>query len=193
VTEAKAGAGAPRIERLGPRLWRAYDRQGRGYTLRPLVPDDAQALMRAFAREAPEDRLMRLFSAMPKLPERLARRLCTVDPARDVALVFLADDAPGELAGGARVMRGPDEASGEYAVSVASDRKGSGLGRMALEAALAVAAEMGVRRVWGTVARRNSAMRGLARRLGMTDRADPDDPTLVITEMTLPSSATDRE
>ena len=173
------------VERLGPRLWRTRDRMGRGYTLRPLVPEDAAALMRAYEKEAPEDRLMRLFTAMPQLPERLAVKLCTVDPSRDVALAWVADDAPGELVGGARLMRDRTGDGAEVAVSVASDLKGQGLGRKALETALEVGAEMGVARVWGSVSRRNRAMRGLAKRLGMSERPDPDDGALVICEKAL--------
>jgi acetyltransferase len=173
------------VERLGPRLWRTRDRTGRAYTLRPLVPEDAPALMRAFLLEAPEDWLMRLLSAMPRLPERMARKLCTVDPERDVALVWVADDAPGDLAAGARLMRDATGDGAEFAVTVASRLKGCGLGRKALETVLEVGAEMGIRRAWGMVDRGNAAMRGLARRLGMTERADPDDRTLVICEKRL--------
>jgi hypothetical protein len=39
--------------------------------------------------------------------------------------------------------------------------------------------------VWGTVDRRNQGMRHLARSLGMTERRDPDDPSSVITELSL--------
>lgn len=173
------------VERLGPRLWRTRDRTGRAYTLRPLVPGDAPALMKAFLLEAPEDRLMRLFSAMPKLPERMARKLCTVDPDRDVALVWVPDDSPGDLAAGARLMRDATGDGAEFAVSVASQLKGRGLGRKALETVLEVGAEMGIGRAWGTVNRANTAMRALARRLGMTERPEPDDRTLVICEKAL--------
>jgi RimJ/RimL family protein N-acetyltransferase len=173
------------VERLGPRLWRTRDHEGRGYTLRPLVPEDAPALMRAYEAEAPEDRLMRLFTALPRLPRRLAVKLCTVDPLRDVALVWVPDDAPGELAGGARLMRDAAGDGAEFAVSVASHLKGRGLGCKALETALEAGAELGIGRVWGTVSRRNLGMRGLAKRLGMTERPDPDDRTLVICEKRL--------
>jgi acetyltransferase len=173
------------VERIGPRIWRTRDGEGRGYTLRPLVSEDAPALMRAYEAEAPEDRFMRLFTVLPRLPHRLAVKLCTVDPQRDVALVWVADDTPGELVGGARLMRDAAGDGAEFAVSVASHLKGRGLGRKALETAFEVGAEMGIGRVWGTVNRRNRGMRGLAKRLGMTERSDPDDRTLVICEKRL--------
>jgi acetyltransferase len=180
----------PGVERVGPRRWRVVSRTGRAFHLRPIRPDDAPALQRAFAAQKPEDRKLRLLSAIPRLPDRMALRFCTVDGVRDAALVLVSDDAPDTLFGGARLMRdgAPGTLEGEraeFAVSVASDLQGEGLGRMALETVLSLGAEMGIRRVWGSVSRTNAGMRGLARSLGMTERADPDDGALVVCEKTL--------
>lgn len=181
-------AATPAIARLGPRLWRVTDREGRGYSLRPIRPEDAPALIAAFDEQSPEDRRMRVRGVLRRLPERMARALCTVDPARDVALVLEPEAAPGTLAGGARVMRDREGTGGEYAVSVASRLKGQGLGRLVLATTLAAAAETGITRVWGLVDRGNDGMRALARRLGMAERADPDDHGGVITELALPAA-----
>jgi RimJ/RimL family protein N-acetyltransferase len=117
----------------------------------------------------------------------VARAFCTVDQSRDVGLMLEPEAAPGTLAGGARVMRDREGTGGEYAVSLASSLKGQGLGRLILSAALAAAAEQGMTQVWGVVDRGNDGMRALARRLGMTERPDPDDHSGVITEMALPA------
>lgn len=175
----------PGVERLGPRLWRITDRAGRRYALRPISPDDAPALRRAFAAQDPEDRRMRLRAALPKLPERMAVGFCTVDHARDAVYVLVPELAPGTLAGGARVMRDREGTGAEYAVTMASTLKGLGLGRPVLATTLQAAAELGITHVWGTVDRRNHGMRRLAARLGMTERRDPDDPSSVITELDL--------
>jgi acetyltransferase len=173
------------VERLGPRLWRTEDRTGRGYRLREIRPGDAPALQRAFAAQAPEDRKLRLLSAIPRLPDRMAQRFCTVDGVRDFALVWVPEDAPEELAGGARLMRDPNGESAEFAVSVASGLKGHGLGRKALETVMELGKENGIRRVWGSISTENRAMRALAKRLGMTERTDADDFSLVVAEKTL--------
>ncbi len=178
------------VEHIGPRRWLTHDRDGREYVLRPIRPDDAPALQRAFAAQSPEDRKLRLLSAIARLPERMALRFCTVDETRDAALVLVRPDAPDALFGGARLMRdaAPDAPGGdraEFAVSVASDLHGHGLGRKALETVMELGREMGITRVWGSVSRANGGMRGLAARLGMTERRDPDDATLVICEKTL--------
>jgi acetyltransferase len=180
-------AALPEARRLGPRLWQVTDRQGRRYSLRPIRPDDAPALIAAFDAQSPEDRRMRVRGVLKRLPERMARAFCTVDDTRDVALVLVPEDAPGTLAGGARVMRDREGTAGEYAVSMASAMKGRGLGRLVLGIALGVAAETGMTRVWGLVDRKNDGMRALARRLGMAERADPDDHGGVVTEMALPA------
>jgi len=171
------------VARLGPRLWRAETRDGRALRLREIRPEDAPALMAAFARQDADDRKLRLLSAMPRLPERMAQRFCTVDGVRDFCLVWEPEDALGALAGGARLMRDAgDETRAEFAVSVASDLKGHGLGRKALETVMELGAEEGIERVWGSISRANAPMRGLAARLGMTERPDPDDRSLVIAE-----------
>lgn len=180
------------VARLGPRLWTTTDRAGRGYRLRPITPADAPALQRAFAAQDPHDRVMRLLSVVARLPDRMALKFATIDAARDVCLVLEPDAAPGTLAGGARLMRDAGGDAAEFAVSVASALKGQGLGRKALEVVLEVGAEMGISRVWGLVSRRNAAMRGLGARLGMRERPDPDDPSLVIVETDLATAPQSR-
>jgi acetyltransferase len=181
------------VERLGPRLWRLIDRGGRAYALRPIDPTDAPALQRAYAAQDPEDRRMRLRSALPKLSDRMARHFCTVDHAQDAVYVLVPEIAPNTLAGGARVMRdAPGAARGEYAVSLASTLKGLGLGRALLGTVLQAAAELGITEVWGTVDRRNHGMRRLAEKLGMKERRDPDDPAGVITEIALTAPRSSR-
>jgi acetyltransferase len=171
------------VERVGPFAWIVRDRSGRLYALRTLTPADAPALQAAFAAQAPKDRMLRTRSASPRLPERVALRFCTVDETRDVGLGLFPTAEPARLCGGARVMRdGAGEARGEFAVSVASDLKGEGLGRLALETAIEAARGIGIARVWGSIERGNDGMRALARRLGLVERADPDDHALVIAE-----------
>ena len=171
------------VERLDRFAWLVRDRQGRLYTLRTLRPEDAPALQAAFAAQAHEDRVLRTRSALPRLPDRMALRFCTVDEAQDVGLALFPVADPGRLVGGGRVMRdGPGEARGEFAVAGASDLKGTGLGRVALETAIAAAREIGIARVWGSIERGNEAMRALARKLGLAERPDPDDRALLIAE-----------
>lgn len=170
------------VKRIAPSRWALSGRDGRRFELRPIRPEDAPALQRAFLREDPEDVRMRLLQRMPRLPDRLARRLCECEPGLDVCLVLVDPERPEELLGGARVMRdGPGAARGEYAVSMASELKGQGLGRRVLETVLEQAEAIGVREIWGYVARDNRAMRGLARRLGMKERPDPDDRGIIVT------------
>ncbi|SEA01332.1 GNAT family N-acetyltransferase [Rubrimonas cliftonensis] len=183
MSDAALAPGA--VARRGPRLWRCRGRDGRLYTIRSMTPADAPALVQAYAEQDADDRLSRMLAALPRLPMPLARRLCTVDETRDVALALFADDEPHRLCGGARLMRDGDGDAAEFAVSVASRLQGAGLGRLALETALSVGPEIGVRRVWGTILRSNAPMRGLARKLGMSERRDPDDRMLIIAEKTL--------
>lgn len=176
-----------RVERLGPVLWRTVAPDGRTLLIRPLRRSDAPALQRAFLREDREDRRLRLLTDLPRLPLPFAERLCDCDPGRDVCLVYVAENPPpeleGELLGGARVMRdAPGSDRAEFALSMSSELKGRGLGLRIFLVALMRAREIGIRRVWAVYARENRAMRTLAERVGLAQRADPDDPALVLGE-----------
>jgi RimJ/RimL family protein N-acetyltransferase len=50
---------------------------------------------------------------------------------------------------------------------------------------LELGAENGVARVWGSISTANAPMRALARKLGMTQRPDPEEFSLVIAEKAL--------
>ena len=62
-------------------------RNGIELVMRPIAPDDAPALVRAFAHLTPEQVRMRLFSNLSSLPLEMAVQLCDVNPARVSAFV----------------------------------------------------------------------------------------------------------
>jgi L-amino acid N-acyltransferase YncA len=146
--------------------------------LRPVCPDDAPALQRAYARMTPSDKHARLFATIPELTDEAARRFCTTGE-NELCLVLESEDEPGEILGGGRLMADPKGASAEFAVSLRSDQKGMGLGRALLTNLLELAPAMGVDYVWGSILASNAPMRGLAQRLGFEIQRDPDDFRLV--------------
>ena len=113
-------------------------------TIRPIRPEDREALATAHSRLSPESIRRRYLSAKPRLTERELTYLTEVDGLDHVALVAVAD---GEIVGVGRWVRLPDDpSSAEVAVVVADDLQGQGLGRR-LGLALADAArEHGIER-----------------------------------------------
>ena len=155
------------------------DRDGRSYRLRPIRPDDARPLQRAYARMDMRDRRARLFAPIPALSDEFAEQFCTIDERREFCFVLESDDEPGELLGGCRLMGDEPARVGEYSVSLRSDMKGRGLGRRLMEVLLAEADARGFETVCGTILADNAAMIALVRELGFKVKRDPDDWQLV--------------
>jgi len=158
-------------------------RDGTHVRMRPIRPEDARAMQRAFLKMTPEDRRMRLFTPVNELRDDLAARHTAIDYDREMALVIEDPVHPGELWGGARIVADPDGVTADYAVSTRSDVQRRGIGDTALRAVLAYAGERGIQVVRGSVLRENAAMRALARRVGFREIRDPDDPACVLTEI----------
>jgi acetyltransferase len=184
---ARPRRGAPGTERLAIRPYpKALERtvrlrDGIEARMRPIRPEDARAMQRAFLKMTPEDRRMRLFTPTTALRDELAARHTAIDYDREMALVIEDPAHPEELWGGARIVADPDGSTAEYAVSTRSDVQRRGIGETALRAILAYAAARGIRTVRGSVLRENASMRALAKRLGFRETRDPDDPACVLT------------
>ena len=82
-------------------------------------------------------------------------------------------------------MLNPDGVSGEYALVVADDWHGRGLGARLMSAIEATARERGLKKFEGFVLGNNQRMLGLMQRLGYTSRRDRDDPDLRNVEKSL--------
>jgi acetyltransferase len=154
-------------------------RSGETVKMRPIRPEDARALQRAFTVMDPEDVRMRLFAPVSMLSDEMAARMTQVDYDREMAFVIEDPKAAGELWGGARIVADPDNVEAEFSVTVLSNLKGHGVGAVSLSRILDYAASRGIETVWGSVLAENRPMLRLAERLGFTCKRDPDDPEVM--------------
>ena len=161
-----------------------YD--GREVLLRPMRPEDGEGLKDAFAATDEADRRMRLFTSLRELSNEMAARLTQIDYDREMALVAVDPREPRKLLGGARIIADPDNRTAEYAVSVRSAMKGTGLGPKVLARVLDYAEQRGIQQVWGTVLRENKPMLAVCERLGFRRQRDDDDPEAVKVVLDLP-------
>ena len=169
MTDRHAAGAAPSGQPL-PRL--ATDRTGHRVRIRPIRTEDWRELQEGYETWSPEQKRMRMHATIAHLTERMARDFATVeDPRHEACLVLTPEEDDADLLGGARLAGAPGRADGEFAVSIRADAQGRGLGRIALEAVLAEARRLGIRRAWGLISRRNRAMLALAERLGFACRA----------------------
>jgi acetyltransferase len=161
-------------------------RNGREVFLRPVRPEDEPLIHSYFARLDKEDVRMRFFAPISRLPHNLAARLTQIDYDRQMAFLAFSTDEHGKEdgLGAVRLAADPDNKRAEYAVTVRSDLKGSGIGRLLMNTIIDYARQRGVGELYGLVLRENERMLKICRDMGFALRGVPDDPTTV--EVVLP-------
>lgn len=155
---------------------------GRELLLRPIRPAD-EARHGAFSAQlTAEDLRLRLFSSRRAVPHAEIERQVHPDPATEVAFVVLAQQAGGsvdepleELAT-ARAVAGDDNLEAEFGITVRSDQKGQGLGRLLLVKLIESVKRRGTKRIACEVLRENEPMRALATRLGFRIEKRSSEP-----------------
>ena len=154
-----------------------HSRDGRGLWLRGIEPGDVPALRRCFTRLSPEDIRRRFLHAMSELPEPMARRLCTIDPARETALVLMDESVrPAEIRGVGRIYVDEAADSAEFSVVVEHDWSRVGLGALLMQRLVDDCRRRGLAEIWGYVLLENRPMLELCRELGFTQRLMLDEP-----------------
>lgn len=138
-------------------------RDGSQVEIRPIGPDDRGRLSRAFAGLSDRSRYLRFQAPMADLSDRQLSYLTEVDHHDHEALVAL-DDA-GDVIGVARFVRVDPEAA-EFAIVVADQRQGQGLGSELLDRLVDRAREEDVRRFNAVVLAENADAIRLIERLG---------------------------
>jgi acyl-CoA synthetase (NDP forming)/RimJ/RimL family protein N-acetyltransferase len=148
-----------------PRHWEAdvVASDGGIVHLRPIVPSDAEALLRFHQSLSERTRYLRYFGPYPRIPPRDLERFTHVDHRTRVAFICLLGDeiiAVGRYEG---LM--PDDAepgapveSAEVAFVVRDEHQGRGLGSILLEHLAAAARESGMRRFEAEVLVENHQM-----------------------------------
>ena len=134
--------------------------------MRPIRPEDKDALTRAFQRLSEQSRYQRFMTAVSELSESQLRYLTEVDHSDHEALIAF-DAATGEGVGVARFIRlEGDPARAEAAVTVIDEWHGQGLGT-ALAALLAERArEQGIERFTALLLASNDQMQDVLASLG---------------------------
>ncbi|HET9653602.1 MAG TPA: bifunctional acetate--CoA ligase family protein/GNAT family N-acetyltransferase, partial [Usitatibacter sp.] len=149
---------------------------GTELVLRPIRPEDAEAELEFVEGLSPQSRRMRFQSALRTLTPSMLARFTQIDYDREMALVAMVDDkGRTKEAGVARYIRLPDGESCEYAIAVADEWQGRGLGYVMMERLIQVARERGIRRMMGWVLAKNSSMLKMCEELGFDVKGDAED------------------
>lgn len=145
--------------------------------IRAIRPEDTELEQRLFARLSEKSRYQRFMQYLPALPANLLARFTQLDYGRELALVAILD---GEFIAVGRYAPNSDGDTAEFALAVADDWQGKGLGRALLTQLKVEARKAGYRALYGTILMANHDMLDLAARLGFTrETVEGSDVTVV--------------
>ena len=149
-------------------------RDGSTAHLRPIRPDDGDALVAFYARVSEQSKYFRFFAPYPVLSDRDVERFTHVDHAKRVAFVITrADDI---IAVGR--YDALDEHEAEIAFLVQDDYQGRGLGQLLLEHLAEAGRERGFERFVAEVLPENTRMIQVFREQGYAVADDFEDGVL---------------
>src|SRR3984957_2319127 len=144
-------------------------RSGDLVRLRPVRPEDRQALARAYTNLGEQSRYRRFFTAMPELSEQTLRAAVEVDHVNHEALVALPLLSR-EIVGECRYIRLSDRPdTADLAVTVVDAWQGRGLGSVLLARVGARALKAGIVYFSAEVLAENRSMLTLLPRLGRVE------------------------
>ena len=150
---------------------------GEPVTVRPVCPQDSDALQAYVRALSPDSRYKRFFGPLRELPPAELDRVIHLDPPNQLGLI--AQTRTDGVIGEARYALSPDRLDCEFALSVADDWHRKGVGRLLLDDLECRARSLGARRLVGDVLRTNEAMQALARKAGFGMADVPSDARLV--------------
>ena len=141
-------------------------RDGTVCRLRPPRADDRERVLDCFEHLSDTSRQMRFFSDKRMLTDSELDFLTITDGRDHIAVGALVLDPAGaetRILGMARCIRlGPNSDAAEFAIAIADEAQGLGLGRALIEDLMHAAAEQGIRRLELEIRTDNTGMRKLA-------------------------------
>jgi GNAT superfamily N-acetyltransferase len=154
---------------------------GRHVELAPIGPTDASAEQAFVVALSLTSRYRRFHFGLRELSPEQSRAMTEIDQHHHVAFVARRAGETAIVADARYVLRA-DSADAEFAIAVADEWQGAGLGRELLMRLAAHAQSHGVERLFGDVLWGNPSMLALVRSLGGKLRRVPGDATVVRAE-----------
>jgi acetyltransferase len=163
-------------------------RDGRTIFTRPVRPEDEALFLDFFTRISPQDLRLRFFAHIKEFSHAFIARLTQIDYAREMCLIAV-EPQTGEMLGAVRLHSDARYETGEYAILVRSDLKGSGLGWLLMQDIIAYASDEGLHTIFGQVLRENTTMLTMCRELEFAIATDPADGGIQIVTRTISPAA----
>jgi acetyltransferase len=161
--------------------WECKD--GRSVLLRPIRPED-EPLERELIADNLSDESMRFrfYHVIREMSHGMLTRFCNVDYEREIAIIAeYTSNGRRRNVGEGRVVIQPNGETGEFAIVVAEDFQGTGLGLKLSDTLIGIATDRGLRSVYGSISNDNKKIIGLAKRLGFTiERLSPEESKITL-------------
>jgi acetyltransferase len=178
------------MSRMAIRPWPAEwcadltTRSGLAFHVRPVRPDDEEALGQYFTHVTPEDLRFRFLTGLRIVDRERLAAMTQIDYRRTMTFLAFGDDRRTIMAE-ATLATDPDGERAEVAISIRPDLKHRGISWTLLEHVLRYAQAQGIAVVESVESAENDAAIGLEREMGFTSTACPGDATLRIVKMEL--------
>ncbi len=152
---------------------------GTEITIRPIRPEDAEMEARFVRELSDESRYFRFMNHLQELSQRMLVRFTQIDYFYEMALIAIATvDGEERQIAVARYTTNLDQASCEFALTVADDWQHRGVGRILMKDLMDVARGRDLARMEGQVLSNNSRMLKLVQGLGFTVSDHAEEPSI---------------
>jgi len=161
-------------------------RDGRAARIRAMRPSDEAEILQAFDRLSQDARYMRFMRTVREVNVERLRKTLASFPACGLGIVATVPATDGiDIVGTAIFVLGGDPSTCEFAITIAADYGGAGLGRTILTALIDAAKQRGLMEMEGFVLASNKPMLRLAARVGFSVSIDPDDRSIRLCRLRL--------
>ncbi len=156
--------------------WRMDD--GRNVTLRPIKPEDEPLEFQLFDSFSDKTWRQRFFGPRTEITHEEMTRYTNIDYRREMAIIGILEENEGEkMIGVGRLIIGPNQDTGEYAVVVGDPWQRLGLGEKLTDSIIGVAEDKNLESIYATILKNNKPMLQLSRKMGF-EEVDRDSDTV---------------
>ncbi len=164
--------------------WQLSD--GTNVVIRPIRPEDAELEQEFMRSLSEESRYFRFMNSIQELTQTMLVKFTQLDYSREIALIAVAETHTRNTGrheielGVARYSTNPDGESCEFAIVIADDMHGKGLGSKLMTALMDAARQRGLKVIQGEVLSQNAHMLSLMKKLGFSIKTSQDDDSIRI-------------
>jgi len=166
--------------------WRLKD--GTEVLLRPIRPEDERLEAELIGGLSDETSRFRFFQVMRNITHEMLMGYCNIDYDREMAIIAeLTEGGKKRNIGVGRLITEPGDKRAEFAVVVADDFAGKGLGTKLVDMLIGIGEEKNLETIYGIVLPENSNMIRLCQALGF--EITHEHPEEVVVELKLANRA----